>query len=353
MLHDPSARFVLSFFSPSGYDVFSTQSNIGEVVYLPWDIGSNAAEFVARLSPKLAVFVKYEWWLGYFLALDQRKIPSIVISAAFRQNQPFFSHSPLKHDYQKALFSIDHVFVQDALSSKLLNSIRHKKHSVSGDTRIDRTLSNRQTILDTPFLSTWAKKSTLVLVAGSTWIPDIELLAAALHVNPTLKIIVAPHEIDEKSIERTIDVLAEAVDRTEIGLYNQLKQFDKHEVTFKYRVVIIDSIGLLSKLYRLGHLAYIGGGFGAGIHNTLEAAVYGVPIAFGPNHEKFQEALALSDQKIATVVANAKDLSNFVMAYSETETRKVVLAKAEEYLSQNQGATQHIWDYLTERKLVS
>ncbi|MFK8055670.1 MAG: 3-deoxy-D-manno-octulosonic acid transferase [Saprospiraceae bacterium] len=352
MLHDPSARFVLSFFSPSGYDVFSSRKDVGEVVYLPWDIGSNAIEFVSKLSPKLAVFVKYEWWLGYFKALAQQEISTVVVSVAFRQNQPFFRQNLLRKDYQNALNAVEHVFVQDESSASLLKSIGHSEFTVSGDTRIDRTLSNREAALDAPLLSAWAQEASYVMVAGSTWIPDTTNIAEALRAHLDLHLIIAPHEVDEKSIVQTEQVLAKAIPKTQIARLSELRTNSSVSDQGHLRAILIDSIGLLSKLYRLGNIAYIGGGFGAGIHNTLEAAAYGIPLAFGPKYQKFQEAIALVDQNIATEVANAEDLSTFVELYSVTETRKQVLAKAEQYIEQNSGATQRIWDHLIERKLL-
>jgi len=346
MKEQPNARFVLSFFSPSGHEVFKHKPNLGEVVYLPWDIGKQANTFVKKLSPKLAVFVKYEWWLGYFEALATAKVPTVLVSAAFRQNQPFFRPNVLRSAYQKALFSVHQVFVQDHNSADLLKSIGFTDLQISGDTRIDRTLSNREATLDSPLLLSWAEEAPYVLVAGSTWLPDVEVIAQALRKSEKLSLLIAPHEVDAKTIAQTIEVLAEAVHVSEIKCLSQLRETDAP------RVVVVDSIGLLSKLYRLGSIAYIGGGFGTGIHNTLEAVVYGIPLAFGPKHDKFQEAIALADQKIATVVANAKDLSTFAEKYSDSETRKGVLAKAEMYIAKNRGATQRIWNYLIEQKLI-
>ena len=352
MKQQPKARFVLSFFSPSGYEVFSTKGDVGEVVYLPWDVGTNACEFIAQLSPKLAVFVKYEWWLGYFEALSIQQISSIVISAAFRQNQPFFRSNLLQSDYRKALQAVDQIFVQDQSSGDLLQGIGQRNFTISGDTRIDRTLSKREMPLGHELLTSWATEATYVMVAGSTWMPDVKLLAEALNQHQALKLIIAPHEVDRSSINQTIETLLNGCPRVAISCLSELDYSDGSYTSSDFRVVLVDSIGLLSKLYRLGHIAYIGGGFGAGIHNTLEAVAYGIPLAFGPRHAKFQEAIAIVEQKIATVVANAEDLSTFVDKYSDATSRKKVLAKAEKYIDQNRGATQRIWDYMIERKLI-
>lgn len=352
MKQDPEARFVLSFFSPSGYEVFAPKKGVGEVAYLPWDIGTNAHDFVSQLSPKLAVFVKYEWWLGYFEALSNKQVPTVVISAAFRQNQPFFKSNVLRNDYQKALSSVAHLFVQDDSSAALLKRIGQSSFTITGDTRIDRTLSNREEDLNTPLLTAWAKQAPYVMVAGSTWIQDIKLIAKAMRANEELHIIIAPHEVDQQSLSRTTTELEEVLPDIGILFLSALEDIVLANKPHEYRVILVDSIGLLSKLYRLGDIAYIGGGFGAGIHNTLEAAVYGIPLAFGPKHDKFQEAIALVEQNIASVVANAEDLSTFVETYRNAESRKGVLAKAEHYIEKNQGATQRIWDYLIEHKLI-
>ncbi len=351
MLNEPEARFVLSFFSPSGHSVFTIKGDVGEVVYLPWDIGSNASEFISRLSPKLAIFVKYEWWLGYFEALAVQDVPTIVISAAFRQNQPFFRPNLIQNDYRKALASVDQIFVQDQSSATLLSEIGQQNFSITGDTRMDRTLGNREQVLDHQLLTAWAEKSKYLLVAGSTWIPDVEIIAEALKRNEDLRLIIAPHEIDNNTIGRTMMRLSAVPNMSSITLSALQEPHNAKDID-TYRAIIVNSIGLLSKLYRLGHIAYIGGGFGAGIHNTLEAMVYGIPLAFGPKHQKFQEAIALVEQNIASVVVNAEDLSTFVDKYSHVDSRKEVLAKAETYIKQNRGATQRIWDYLIERKLI-
>ncbi len=310
----PGARFVLTFFSPSGVEWFEGRNDVGEVYYLPWDVGSDPGEFVGRLSPKLALFVKYEWWLGFHAALRAQGVPTVLFSVAFRQNQPFFRPwHPLYKDYREALSGLGQVFVQTANSQLLLHEAGYAVPvRVIGDTRLDRTLAVRDSAFSDAHLDSWTaelrKGAGLVLVAGSTWPRDEALLAALLESVLDLYLVVAPHEITDAARSRVVDTFRafKPLAYTSAGTAWSISS----------RVVVLDVKGVLAKAYRYGDLAYVGGGFGAGIHNTLEPIVYGVPVAIGPKYARFDEAIALVAAGIVHAVrrsAGAKSLRTKIL----------------------------------------
>ena len=337
----PAARFVLSFFSPSGYEHFQGREGHGEVVYLPWDVGAAPREFVERLSPKLAVFVKYEWWFGYYRALAAARVPVVLISASARPNLLLGSALPTSlSPYREALLTLDRVFAQDRATAELLRiSGAGDRVEVAGDTRVDRTMAVRDLPLEEPVLAAWAARQDVLLVAGSTWGPDEEILAAALAERPGLSALVAPHEVDARAVTATEH-------RFRVGDARRLSDLGEG---FAGRVVVVDSLGLLARLYRLGQLAYVGGGFGAGIHNVLEPAAYGVPVAFGPRHARFAEAVELAGRGVGHPVGSPGELLAFLDRHAEEESRRQVLAAAEAYFAEHAGATARILAYLTEQ----
>lgn len=344
----PEARFVLSFFSPSGYEHFADREGHGEVVYLPWDRGGAPAEFVRRLSPapearlRLAIFVKYEWWFGYYRALEAAAVPTVLISASVRPRHLLLRPTvpPAWSPYRRALLSLDRVFAQDEASAKVLRiNGGDDRVEVAGDTRVDRTLSVTALPLDEPRLRAWARRRALVLVAGSTWPPDEDLLARALARSPSWSVLVAPHEVDPAALAAARRRFAEWGVRFASRL----------DDSFDGRVVVVDSIGLLSRLYRLGQAAYVGGGFGAGIHNVLEPAAYGLAVAFGPRHARFPEAARLIAAGVARAVGRADGLVTFVDELAAAAERGRVLARAEAYFRTHAGATEAIVTYLRER----
>ncbi len=345
----PEARFVLSFFSPSGYEHFAGRPGLGEVVYLPWDGGRWPRRFVARLSPTLAVFVKYEWWLGYFAALRSSGTHTIVVSAAFRQNQPFFrGRPPHRNAFADALRGVDHIFVQSERSARLLEGLDYARYTINGDTRLDRVLHLAGQNLDAPPLEAWVAGYAHVLVAGSTWPEDEQFLAAALLEDAAYGVLLAPHEVSPADLDA-----AEARLRRVLGHEAVVRLSELYvDPVRSARIVLVDRLGLLSKLYRLGTVAYVGGGFGAGIHNTLEPLAYRLPVAFGPNHERFDEAQALLAAGVATEIRGTDDLTDFLHRHTDDARRAAVAGFAEAYLRMNRGATDRIWGYLTECDLV-
>jgi len=278
----PQYKVLLTFFSPSGYELRKNYEGADYVFYLPLDKPKNARRFIQIFRPKLAVFIKYEYWYNYSKELSKNKIPLFFISAIFRPNQYFFRPGSrwFRHQLQKVAW----FQVQDKASADLLNKIHIYHHQVGGDTRFDRVLKVAEEKVSLPVAEHFAQ-GTDVLVGGSTWPPDETLLADYLRHNKAVKLILAPHKIDREHIE----AIKKKFEAFHPALYSEAGEAFRPES----RVLVIDSLGLLSHLYRYGKIAYVGGGFGAGIHNLPEAAVYGIPVLFGPNHNRFREAHAL------------------------------------------------------------
>jgi len=280
----PEYSILLTFFSPSGYEVRKNYAGADLICYLPFDTIFNVCQFLNLVQPKKAFFIKYEFWPNYLTALKHRQIPTYLVSGIFRQEQLFFkNYAPF---YRRMLSSFTHLFVQNQTSIDLLKSIgRTENVSISGDTRFDRVLEIRAIAKDLPIAEAFANSAKgKVLIAGSSWPKDEALFIPYFNEHPELKLIIAPHQIHEEHL---------------LSIEAQLKRpFQRYTQTSPENItscdcLIIDCFGLLSSIYRYGNIAYIGGGFGAGIHNTLEAAVYGIPVIFGPNFSKFHEAKEL------------------------------------------------------------
>ncbi len=329
----PEFKIVLTFFSPSGYEIRKNYPLADVVAYLPLDTKQNAQSFLELVKPVKAFFVKYEFWYFYITELKNRGIPLYVISAIFRAEQQFFNTTPWGKWYRKMLGNVTHLFVQNEKSGELLLSIGLSNFTVSGDTRFDRVAAIAGSSKELPIVEKFKGKS-LLLVAGSTWKPDEDLLAAFINQNSEVKLIIAPHEVSEVNINRITGllkkpaVLLSKTSGSEIG---------------SYQILIIDSIGILSSVYRYGSFAYIGGGFGVGIHNILEAATFGLPIVFGPNYKKFKEAVDLTSEGGALSVSNFNELRN---ALNNLANNRNELTKASEicknYVAKNVGSTKHI-----------
>lgn len=279
----PEYKILLTFFSPSGYEVRKNYAGADVVCYLPFDTPGRVEQFLDLAHPSMAIFIKYEFWGNYLHTLQRRGIPVYIISAIFRREQLFFQW--FGKPYRKMLDCFNHLFVQDDKSKTLLAEYGIHNVTVAGDTRFDRVIDVYHQAKQIPvverFIEGTEGKSPLVFVAGSSWPEDEAIFIPYFERRPEMKLIIAPHEIHEghlKSIEARLH-------RPAI----RLSQATEQNVADK-DCLIVDSFGLLSSLYRYGQIAYIGGGFGAGIHNTLEAAVYGIPVLFGPRFQKFKEA---------------------------------------------------------------
>jgi len=328
----PEYKIFLTFFSPSGYEVRKNYAEADYIYYLPSDTPANAKKFVDLVKPEKVLFIKYEYWYNYLSVLDKRKIPVYLCSAIFRDNQLFFKW--YGSWYRRILSLFTYFFVQTESSMKLLASIGISTVTITGDTRFDRVFAIASQTKEIDDMAVFVN-SQACLIAGSTWEPDEDLLAA--YINQTslpLKYIIAPHEIHESHIARLEKSIQKKVVR--FSVWNQDK-------TSNTDVLIIDNIGMLSSLYRYGQVAYIGGGFGKGIHNTLEAATFGLPVLFGPNHLKFQEATDLINSGAAFSIENIDQLRTKLSALFENPALlKESGHKASDFVRRNIGASDKI-----------
>ncbi len=328
----PDHRILLTFFSPSGFEVRKNYSGADHIFYLPADTRRNAREFIDLVQPQIVIFIKYEYWFNYLNELTIRKIPVYIASAIFRPDQHFFQW--YGGWFRQQLRKITGFFVQDNESEDLLFSIGIKSVSVTGDTRFDRVYDIARQDKPFPVISLFCRDAK-VLIAGSTWKEDDEILFSFINDDKTnLKFILAPHETHDARIDSLIKGLNKPV----------LKYSQTNEENVKNaKILIIDSIGILAYLYKFATFAYIGGGFGAGIHNILEAAAYGVPIIFGPRYEKFREAIDLIRSGGAFSV---KDVREFLATVNKLRTDHEYYAHSAEecrqYVQKNRGATDKI-----------
>ena len=292
----PHYKILLTFFSPSGFEVRKTYPGADLVLYLPLDTKSNVEKFLQTFQPKLAVFVKYEFWFGYLDALKQKNIPTFLISARFRTDQIFFQF--YGSWFRKQLECFSEIHVQDEDSAKLLNSIGYSRFVVSGDSRYDRVYSNAQSPQSLPLIENWIQ-GRKVLIAGSTW-PEDDSVIFPWH-SEYWSLIVAPHEISEHRIQ----AIESSCGTTSIRYSELMKEPQKSHV------LILDNVGMLLSVYALGNMAYVGGAFGKGLHNILEPAACGLPVIFGPEHSKFIEASELIKHKGALSISNKEQSKLF------------------------------------------
>lgn len=326
----PFRKVLLTFFSPSGYELRKDYPMVDKVTYLPFATRKNAKRLMEILPLEAVVMVKYEFWPAYLKALKTKGVPTYLISAIFRRSQLFFK--PWGKGYLKLLHTFEHIFVQDQASSDLLQEFGIESVSVAGDTRFDRVMEVRQQAKDLPVVEGFVAGAERVIVAGSTWLDDEKLLVRYLSEREDVKLVLVPHEIDSAHLH-TIFQLFE-------GRYVRYTEATPQSVD-KCRVLLVDTIGVLSSIYRYGHVAYIGGGFGVSIHNTLEAAVYGMPVVFGPTWQKFREAHGLLNAGAAITVKNYREFAQALdMAFA---TQKEMGEAAANYVSSECGATEKIY----------
>ncbi len=329
----PEYKIVLTFFSPSGYEIRKNYNGVDIISYLPIDSKANAQTFVNIIKPEKAFFIKYEFWYFYISELKKQNIPLYIFSTKFRENQYFFRNNLLGSWYRKILFQFEHFFVQNETSAQLLKNIGLNNISVSGDTRFDRVATIAKSSREVPIVKKF-KGNSLLIVAGSTWKPDEELLTEFINQNKVIKFIIAPHEVSDYNVNRIHQLLK----RPAISFSN-INISEIHN----FQVLIIDSIGLLSSLYRYGDIAYIGGGFGVGIHNILEAATFGTPIVFGPNYKKFKEAVDLCSDSGAFSITNFNELKHtFNLLISDKKVLNNASTICKNYVEKNIGSTKVI-----------
>ncbi len=330
----PELKILLTFFSPSGYEVRKEYEGADIVCYLPFDLPKNVHRFLELVNPAMAIFIKYEFWMNFLLALHKKQIPTYIISAIFRPSQLFFR--PYGKLYRPVLRCYNWIFVQDQSSLALLHQHNIHNVSVSGDTRFDRVFEIYQNRKELSLVERFIHhNNTFTLVAGSTWPKDEDILIDYFNRHPELKLIIAPHEIDKEHQKGIINKLKRPHIRYSKANETNIIQAD---------CLILDCYGLLSSIYRYGQAAYIGGGFGAGIHNVLEAAVYGIPVIFGPNYQKFREARDLIASEGGFTISDPTSFDH-LLDHFQTSPQKLEQAgkMAGKYVSDNTGATRIIY----------
>lgn len=332
----PDHKILITFFSPSGFEVRKKTKEADVITYLPLDTVSNVKKFLHFTHPEIAFFVKYEIWPNFLRELNKRSIPVLLISAIFNKHQAYFKW--YGNFMRKALGTITHFFVQDTNSQKLLQGIGLQNVTVSGDTRFDRVSEIYESNTDLSFMDAF-KETGLCLIAGSTWPEDEDVLLPYINGdNKELKFVLAPHNIHEEHIDK---LKRRIVKKT--LLYSEIDQYNP----VNYKVLIIDTIGLLTKIYSYADMAYVGGGFRTGLHNTLEPAVFGIPVMIGPNFHGFKEAEELVDKKGIMVVRNTEDMLKWSNLFTKEEgLRKNTGQINADYISANKGACNIIFKFV-------
>jgi 3-deoxy-D-manno-octulosonic-acid transferase len=327
----PAYKILLTFFSPSGYEIRKNYADADYIFYLPADTPRNARRFIQIVNPTVAFFVKYEFWFHYLNQLNKKGVPTYIFSAIFRSDQLFFKWYGKWYRNMLRFFSI--IYVQDEASKTLLQQIGIPHVVVGGDTRFDRVTELAQKSKSFPLIEQFSAGQKVV-VAGSTWENDEELIARYLVHQPTVKWIVAPHEIHSSHLQKIKN------------LFQQKALFfsEANEQNIQHcQVLVIDSIGMLSSIYKYGGVAYIGGGFGKGIHNTLEAATYGIPVVFGPNYQRFKEAVDLIHQGAGFSIHDEQSFNQTVDSLWMDDLLREKAGRASRlYVDSMQGGTQKI-----------
>ena len=332
----PFRKILLTFFSPSGYELRKDYNKVDKVLYLPFATRRNAKKWLEILSPEMAVFVKYEFWPAYLNALRSKQVPTYLISAIFRPNQLFFR--PWGKAYLRLLHAFQHIYVQDQASSQLLQKHGINCVTVAGDTRFDRVTEVRKLAKELPIIKGFVWGANRVIIAGSTWPHEEQMFARYMAEHEDVRLVLVPHEIHAAHLHQLFQYFE--------GRYVRYTEATPMSLD-KCRVLVVDTIGLLSSIYRYGHVAYIGGGFGVGIHNTLEAAVYGMPVVFGPNWQKFREAHGLIEAGAAISVKNYSEFANALNTAFEQQT--LMGQRANDYVQSECGATEQIYNALFHR----
>ncbi len=332
----PEYKILLTFFSPSGYEVRKNYDGADIVCYMPFDTPRNARRFVRMVKPEKAFFIKYEFWKNFIDELHRSKCEVYSVSSIFRKNQIFFRS--YGRQYAKVLHNFTRIFVQNDDSRRLLENVGVTAVSVAGDTRFDRVTDIRNAAKEVDAAKHFAEGATNVLVVGSSWEPDEDIIIPYFNEHKDLKLILAPHVVNEAHIRRILSALKRpAIRITQAEKENRsLQDFD---------CMIVDTYGMLSSIYRYGNIAYVGGGFGVGIHNVPEAAVYGVPVLIGPNHQKFREAEMLLHLGGCFEITSPDTFAMTMKLLTQNEdSRKKAGNAAGNYILSNAGAADKIFD---------
>ena len=331
----PQYKILQTFFSPSGYEVRKNYDGADIVCYLPMDTPGNAKKFVDLVNPSMVFFVKYEFWQNYLNALYNKGIPVYSVSSIFRPNQIFFRW--YGKSYRQVLKTFEHLFVQNEESKKLLENIGVMNTTVVGDTRFDRVLDICAAAKQLPLVQKF-KGNALTFVAGSSWGPDEDIFIRYFNAHPEMKLIIAPHVVNDSHMKEIMSKLQRPCIRYTQATEENVQQAD---------CLIIDCYGLLSSIYRYGEISYIGGGFGVGIHNVLEAAVYSIPVIFGPNNKKFREAQHLLANKGGFEINGYEDFEVLMDKFLTDEAYLQASGQAAgDYVKNNSGAMEKIMDYV-------
>ncbi len=339
----PNARIFLTFFSPSGYEIRKDYQGADWVFYLPMDGKKNAKRLLDIVQPQLVLWIKYEYWYYYLTEINKRKIPILLISGIFRQGQPFFKWYGGVH--RKMLQRFSHFFVQNELSQKLLQTTNIENVTISGDTRFDRVVEIADQFSPIPEIETFCKDHAII-VAGSTWDEDEKQMDHYANTHPELKFIIAPHEIEEDRLLEIEKLFHDTI---------RFSQLTKNQSANDKRVLIIDNIGMLAKLYHYATIAFVGGGFGEdGVHNVLEAAVYGKPVVYGPVYDKYIEAVELEACGGGLSVGSALELeTTFNELLTDTIQYQQACTCAYDYVYSHKGATEKVMNYIYEKRLLT
>lgn len=334
----PEYKILLTFFSPSGYEVRKDYKGADICCYLPLDTIGNARRFLRLIRPVKAFFIKYEFWYNYLHILKHRGVSTYSVSSIFRPDQIFFRW--YGRGYRRVLNCFTHFFVQNEVSRELLHQIGIDCVTVVGDTRFDRVLQIKEASKQLPLVDTFvgngSKQLSKVFVAGSSWSPDEDLFIEYFNTHKDWKLIIAPHIIDEDHMKQILSKLNRKAIRYSAATENEIKNAG---------CLIIDCFGLLSSIYHYGSVAYVGGGFGAGIHNVLEAAVWNIPVIFGPNNRHFQEAQGLMSAQGGFEINNYQQFEELMDRFdSDTDYLNQSGKKAGMFVRNRSGATQHIID---------
>ena len=349
----PEYKILLTFFSPSGYEVRKNYEGADIICYLPLDTITNARRFLRTIRPVMAFFIKYEFWYNYLHILKHRGVPVYSVSSIFRPGQVFFRW--YGRQYSHVLKCFTHFFVQNDISKELLATIGISDVTVVGDTRFDRVLQIKAAAKQLPIVEAFCQKLTAnsqkpkVFIAGSSWQPDEEIFIPWLNEHKDWKLVIAPHVISEDHLQQ-IEKLLEG---RKVVRYTQVNETDPSPLTSHpsplqdAEVLIINCFGLLSSIYHYADVTYVGGGFGVGIHNTLEAAVWDVPVFFGPNNQRFQEAQGLKACGAGLEIANADDFRRYMQGFEEhPEVIKELGEKAGAYVASLAGATDKVLSFV-------
>lgn len=340
----PAYKILLTFFSPSGFEVKKNYTGADYIFYLPMDSNRNAVKFFDIANPSLIFFIKYEFWYYYLNEAKKRKTPLLLISGIFRKNQPFFAKYGSFH--RSLLLCFSHFFVQNDDSAALLKTIGIEKNvTISGDTRFDRVIEIAEQFKPLPIIEGFCS-NTDIIVAGSTWSEDDKMLSHYSNAKDNVKFIIAPHNINDQRLNECLKLYKKAALFSTINATTILSGID---------TLIIDNVGMLSKLYKYATVCYVGGGFGReGIHNVLEAAVFGKPVVFGPVYHKYDEAIQLISKGGGITVKDASQLESSLDNLLKKDEKYIITCKASvDYVYSNKGATNKILNFIQENRLLT